>query len=706
MHRWFTIVGLAVLVAAQPSAGAADDAAGDADPYLWLEDIGSDRAVAWVEARNAECTAALGRGERFRELERRIRAILDSKEKIPAIRKIGDRCYNFWRDADHPKGVWRRTSLEEYGRPEPAWETVLDVDALATAESEDWVWQDVTVLEPAGDRCLIALSRGGADAHVVREFDLTGLHFVPDGFVLPEAKSSVSWVTRNSILVATDFESGSTTTSGNPRSVREWRRGTPLNAAEPIFEGSVDDVGVTGRHDATPGFERDVIVRETGYFTSEVFLRRNELVAVPKPADATATLHREWLLLALRSPWELGERTFPAGSLLAVDLERHLAGTGAIHVIFAPSETSSFVSVAGTRNRLLLTILDNVSSCVFSLHFDGNDWRRTPVPGVPDFGTATVAPLDPFEDDCYLLTTASSLHPATLSLGAIDSDAGPRRLKQTPAFFDAERLRVDQHFATSLDGTQIPYFQVGPAHLPLDGSTPTLLYGYGGFEIPVLPDYIPIAGVSWLERGRSYVIANIRGGGEFGPAWHQAAVKSGRHRAYEDFIAVAEDLIARKVTSPARLGIRGGSNGGLLMGNMYVMRPDLFGAVVCQMPLLDMRRYHLLLAGSSWIEEYGNPDAPEDWASLKTFSPYHLVSRDGTYPPILITTSTRDDRVHPAHARKMVARLREFGKPVQSYENTSGGHLGAADNRQKAFMDALGYTFLEESLVQDPRDGR
>ena len=706
MHRWFIIVTLAVLVTEHPWAWAANDATGDGDPYLWLEDVGSDRAMAWVEARNAECSDALARGERFHELERRIRAILDSKEKIPAIRKIGDWCYNFWRDADHPKGVWRRTSLEDFARPQPTWETVLDVDALATAESEDWVWQDVTVLEPAGDRCLIALSRGGADAHVVREFDLAGLRFVPDGFVLPEAKSSVSWVTRDVILVATDFGAGSTTTSGNPRIVREWRRETPLNAAQTIYAGMSDDLGVTGRHDATPGFERDVIVRETGFFTSEVFIRRNELAPVPKPADATATLHREWLLLALRSPWDVGGRTFAAGSLLAVDLERHLAGTGDFHVIFAPTEMSSFVSVAGTRDRLLLTVLDNVSSRVFSLCFDGNAWHRTPVPGVPDFGMATVVPLDPLADDRYLLTTASSLHPATLSLGSVDGDAGPRQLKQTPEFFDAARLRVDQHFATSRDGTRIPYFQVGPDHVPVDGSTPTLLYGYGGFEIPVLPDYIPIAGVSWLEHGRVYVIANIRGGGEFGPTWHQAAVRSGRHRAYEDFIAVAEDLIARKVTSPSRLGIRGGSNGGLLVGNMYAMRPDLFGAVVCQMPLLDMRRYHLLLAGSSWIDEYGNPDKPEDWAFLQTFSPYHLVSRDGAYPPILVTTSTRDDRVHPGHARKMVARLREFGKPVHSYENTSGGHLGAADNRQKAFMDALGYTFLEESLAGVPRDGR
>jgi prolyl oligopeptidase len=703
-HRWLTVVTLAVIATGWTAPCGANQA--DDDPYRWLEDVGADRSRAWVDERNAECTSTLARGERFQELERRILGILNSKDKIPAVRKIGDQFYNFWRDATHPKGVWRRTSLEEFCKPEPAWETVLDVDALATAESEDWVWHDATVLEPAADRCLIEISRGGSDAHVVREFDLVRREFVPGGFSLPEAKTTVSWRTRDCILVATDFGPGSTTTSGYPRTVREWRRGTPLASAEMVYEGSIEDMSVAGRHDATPGFERDVIGRETGFFTSEVFLRRDGLIRIQKPADATATLHREWLLLALRSPWAAGGREFPAGTLLAVDLDRHLAGTGEFHVIFTPTETSSLVSVAGTRHRLLLSILDNVSSRVFSLSFHGDEWHRDPLPGVPDFGTATALPLDPLEDDRYLLTTASSLQPATLSLGSADALAAPRQLKQTPAFFNATDLSVGQHFAISRDGTRIPYFQVGPKHLPLDGSTPTLLYGYGGFEIPVLPDYIPIAGASWLERERVYVIANIRGGGEFGPAWHQAATKSGRHRAYEDFIAVAEDLIARKVTSAPRLGIRGGSNGGLLVGNMYAMRPDLFGAVVCQMPLLDMRRYHLLLAGSSWVEEYGNPDSPEDWAFLRTFSPYHLVSRDRSYPPILITTSTRDDRVHPGHARKMTARLREFGKIVHSYENTTGGHLGAADNRQKAFMDALGYTFLEEALTRAPGDTR
>jgi prolyl oligopeptidase len=669
------------------------------DPHIWLEEVAGEKPLAWVRERNSRCVAALGETPDFKTLESRILSILDSKEKIPFVTKIGDRYYNFWRDGEHPKGVWRRTTLDEYRKPQPAWETVLDVDALAKAEGENWVWHGATVLEPEDRLCLVSLSRGGADADVVREFDLETKAFVTGGFTLPEAKSRIAWRGRDSLFVATDFGPESLTTSGYPRTVRAWDRGTDLAAAPLVYEGRADDMAVGAFHDPTPGFDRDFVSRQITFWTNELFLWRDgKLVKIEKPDDANASVHREWLLVELRSPWTVGGTTHPAGSLLAANFEKFLAGDRTLDVLFAPTPRTSLVAFAGTRNHLLLTTLDNVRSRIEVLAFRDGAWRREPLPGVPEAGTASASPVDDIESDDYLLVTSSPLTPSTLALGTAGDGREPERLKASPTFFETNGLRVEQHEAVSKDGTRIPYFQIGRKLLPADGSTPTLLYGYGGFEIPLVPGYDPVSGAAWLEKGHVLVIANIRGGGEFGPAWHQAALKEKRPRAYEDFIAVAEDLIARKVTSPAHLGIKGGSNGGLLMGNMYTLRPDLFGAVVCQVPLLDMRRFNKLLAGASWMGEYGDPDKPEEWAFIRGFSPYHNVAKDREHPPILITTSTRDDRVHPGHARKMTALLESLGKDVLSYENIEGGHGGAADNRQKAFMDALGWTFLERKL--------
>ena len=681
-----------------PEIHAAEINATPADPHLWLEDVAGEKPLAWARERNAESVKALAESEEFRSLESRILSILDSKERIPMVTKIGERFYNFWRDAAHPKGLWRRTTLAEYKKPDPAWETVIDLDALAADEKENWVWHGAMVLEPADQVCLVSLSRGGADADVVREFDLERKAFVTDGFTLPEAKSRVAWRNENSLFVATDFGPGSLTTSGYPRTVREWQRGTPLAAAPLVFEGQPEDMSVTGYRDLTPGFERDFVVRQKTFYTSDFFLRRDgRLIKVEKPDDANASVHREWLLVELRSDWEAGGTKYKAGSLLAADLEKFLVGDRTLNVLFEPTPRTSLVGFSSTKNHVIITTLDNVRNRLFTLAFRDGRWQREPLPGVPEIGTGNALPVDDLESDDFFLITSSSLEPSTLALGTIGGPV-PERLKQAPAFFNAAGLTVSQHEAVSKDGTRVPYFQIAPENLPLDGTTPTLLYGYGGFEIPLLPGYDPVAGVAWLEQKNVYVIANIRGGGEFGPAWHQAALKEKRPRAYEDFIAVAEDLIARKITSPKHLGVKGGSNGGLLVGNMYTLRPDLFGAVVCQVPLLDMRRYHTLLAGASWMGEYGNPDSPEEWKSIRGFSPYHNVDRGRAYPPLLITTSTRDDRVHPGHARKMTARLVEYGKEVLYYENIEGGHGGAADNKQRAFMDALGWTFLEQQV--------
>jgi prolyl oligopeptidase len=671
------------------------------DPYLWLEEVEGEKPLAWARQQNAESVAELADSEQFRELRDRLLAILDSDDKIPYVSKIGDLYYNFWRDEENPRGLWRRTSLEEFRKSEPNWEVVLDLDALAREEDENWVWHGASVLRPEDRRCIVALSRGGADADVKREFDLQTKQFVEGGFVLPEAKSQVSWRDVDSVLVGTDFGPGSMTTSGYPRIVKEWNRGTPLEEAVTVFEGQEQDMIVVGYRDLTPGFERDFVVRKPTFWTSETFLRRDgRLVRIEVPDDAKMSVHREWLLVELRSDWEVGDTTYAAGSLLAVDFEGFLEGQRDFDVLFQPTERKSLAGYSTTRNFLILNELDNVRNRLYTLALpteENASWTRSPLPGVPDQVTADTSAVDDMESDDYFLNLDGFLTPPTLAMGT--AGQGPATtLKTSPEFFNAEGLKVTQHEATSQDGTRIPYFQVARSDMQLDGTHRTLLYGYGGFEIPLVPGYNPMVGVGWLEPGGVYVVANIRGGGEFGPKWHQAALKANRHKAYEDFIAVAEDLVQRQVTRSEHLGIMGGSNGGLLMGNMLTMRPDLFGAIVCQVPLLDMRRYHTLLAGASWMAEYGNPDLPEEWEFIKNFSAYHNVQEGISYPRTLFTTSTRDDRVHPGHARKMVAKMKDQGHDVLYYENIEGGHGGAANNQQRAFMRALAYTFLWKQL--------
>ena len=668
------------------------------DPHLWLEEVTGDKALAWVKERNAESTAALTENDAFRTLHHRLLQILDSDARIPFVSKAGNYYYNFWRDATHTRGVWRRTTLEEYRQDTPQWELVLDLDALAAAEKENWVWKGSHFLPPSYDRCLLSLSRGGADATVTREFDVTKKVFVADGFVLPEAKSQVSWRDLDSVFVATDFGPGSLTRSGYPRVVKEWRRGTAVGDAVQVFAGQLNDVSVGAFRTKTPGYERDWIARSVTFWTHELFLRRDgTLLKIEKPADARAFSARDLLYIELRTPWTVGGQTWPAGALLVADLERFLQGERQFDMLFEPGERTSLAGVTPARHHLLLNELDNVRNRLYVLTRAEGTWRRVELPGAPQFSAVHATPVDPDTSDDYFMTVTDYLTPTSLYVGTLG--AGPaEKLKAGPAFFNTDGLAVSQHEAVSADGTRIPYFQVARHDLARNGRNPTLLYGYGGFEVALLPGYQAVTGAAWLEAGGVYVVANIRGGGEFGPRWHQAALQKNRHKAYEDFIAVAEDLIRQQVTAPAHLGIMGGSNGGLLMGNMLTRRPDLFGAIVCQAPLLDMQRYPQLLAGASWKAEYGDPALPEEWSFIRTFSPYHNVRPDVHYPPTLCTTSTRDDRVHPGHARKMVARMQDQKHDVLYYENIEGGHSGAADNKQAAFMSALAYTFLWQQL--------
>ena len=669
----------------------------DTDPYLWLEDIDGSRALDWVHQQNAVTTKALEAAPDYAAIHDRLLSIYDSQARIPYVTKLGGDYYNFWRDATHVRGVWRRTSLAEYRKPEPKWETVLDLDQLAADEHQNWVWKGASCLYPHDRRCLISLSRGGGDAVVVREFDTVDRAFVKDGFVLPEAKSDVAWRNHDSLYVGTDFGPGSLTDSGYPRIVKRWQRGTPLAAATTVFEGEAGDVSVQAYVDDEPGHHREFIRRAMTFYTSQNYLvEGGKLFRLDLPDDAEPSTFHDQLLITLRSDWTIGGRSWPGGSLLAIGLVEFLEGGRDFAALFTPSAQTSLAGVSATRHHLIVETLDKVRSRLFVMTPDGNGWQRSTLP-VPDYGAVSASGVDPDHNDDYFLHVTDFLTPTSLYLGRI-GDAQRELLKQLPAFFNAQGLEISQHEALSKDGTRVPYFQVARKGLKLDGSHPTLLYGYGGFEISMTPAYSASVGSGWLERGGVYVLANIRGGGEFGPAWHQAAVKEHRQRAYDDFIAVAEDLIARKITSPKHLGIQGGSNGGLLMGVMLTERPDLFGAVVCQVPLLDMRRYNKLLAGASWMGEYGDPDLPEDWAYIRRYSPYQNVEKDRQYPRVLFMTSTRDDRVHPGHARKMAAKMEAQGHDVLYYENTEGGHGGAANNAQMARMGALAYTFLWEQL--------
>ncbi|WP_326544668.1 prolyl oligopeptidase family serine peptidase [Mycobacterium sp. 2-64] len=701
------------------------------DPYLWLEDVTGDEALDWVRARN-EPTLARFRDTDFERMRTEALEVLDTDARIPYVVRRGEYLYNFWRDAANPRGLWRRTTLDSYRTDTPEWDVLIDVDELGRADGEKWVWAGAAVIYPEYTRALVSLSRGGSDASIVREFDMLTREFVTDGFELPEAKSQVSWEDPDTVLVGTDFGPDTLTDSGYPRAVKRWRRGTPLAEAETVFEGARSDVNVAASASRIPGYERTLIGRALDFWNEELYeLRGPELIRIDTPTDASVSLHREWLLVELRSDWFFGGTTYGAGSLLAADYEEFLGGTAQLQVVFEPDEHTALNHYAWTRDRLVIVSLVDVASRVEivtpsrpsgddplrpapprlrSSRASGDDplrpapprlrssrasWRREPVAGIPAATNTVVVSADDTGDEFFLDSSGFDT-PSRLMRGT--DDEALEQLKSAPAFFDAENISVTQNFVKSKDGTPIPYFVVRPAGPASDGPAPTLLYGYGGFESSNTPGYSGVLGRLWLARGGTYVLANIRGGGEYGPEWHTQAIREGRHKVAEDFAAVATDLVDRGITRVEQLGAQGGSNGGLLMGIMLTQYPEKFGALVCSVPLLDMKRYHLLLAGASWVAEYGDPDNPDDWKFIAEYSPYQNISATRRYPPVLMTTSTRDDRVHPGHARKMTAALEAAGHPVFYYENIEGGHAGAADNEQVAFKSALTYSFLWQML--------
>ena len=670
----------------------------DHDPYLWLEEVHDAKAMAWVEARNAETAATLQVGEDHDALRARLLEAFESDARIPFGTLRDSFVYNLWQDGTNPRGLWRRTPVAAFAAGKPEWKTLLDLDALGAAEDENWVFKGAACAPDGSTRCLLSLSRGGADAVVLREFDIATLQFVADGFMLPEAKGGGAWLDEDTLLVQSDFGPGTMTDSGYARTARRWHRGQTIDEAETVVEVPTSDVGVFPAVIRTPEGSYSLLVRAVDFFSYEHMLLTDEgaqRLPLPRRVSVEAILN-EALIVRLREDWRLGDETYASGELLAVPLEGLLAGAPQATRLLSPAPRTTIDTVTRSGNHLLIHMLDNVTSQLFSLTPVEDGWQQREI-GITPLGSVTRITSDAFSEH-WFFAYEDFITPVTLF--SAQGHSAPRAVMQQPGFFDASGLTVHQLEATSADGTRVPYFLIGREDARSDGEAPVLLYAYGGFEVSLTPGYSAARGIGWLETGGTLVVANIRGGGEFGPAWHQSALQENRMRAYEDFAAVAEDLIERGITRPSRLGIMGGSNGGLLVGAAVTQRPDLYGAVVSLVPLLDMRRYHLLLAGASWMAEYGNPDDPEQWAWISRYSPYQNIDPKADYPSMLLTTSTRDDRVHPGHARKMVARLREYDHPVHYFENIEGGHAGAATPEHTAKLWALVYTYLQRTLME------
>lgn len=679
-----------------PTPAVAQQAEAPDDPFLWLEEVEGDRSLEWVSSQNRATLEALSRHPEYDRLFTDALAILNSDDRIRYPSIMGDHLYNFWTDDFHERGIWRRTTWDSYLSGDPEWDVILDIDALAAIEDERWSFGGATCLAPEYRRCMVRLSRGGADATEVREFDLETATFVDDGFFVPESKNSVAWKNADELLISTDFGEGSLTTSGYPRVAKLWPRGQPLARAETLFEGEAGDVGVWVGSIETARDRFQVVFHRPSFFegTVHVLMPDGDLVALDVQPDADPMIVDDQIVVYLRTEWETGGRTYPQGAVVAMSYERFLAGERAFDVVVEPGERQTVRGVSDTRDYLLVSMLDDVRSRLWRYHREGGEWVGEEIEA-PDMGTIGVASTD-VHTNRFFFTFSSYTQPTTLYLAEEDGDV--RTVRRLPAMYEADGLIVEQHHATSADGTRVPFFIVRQEGMARDGDNPTLLYAYGGFEISQTPSYSATVGKSWLERGGVYVVANIRGGGEFGPAWHRAALKENRQRAFDDFLAVAEYLIEQGVTSPDHLGIMGGSNGGLLVGAAMTQRPDLFDAVVIQVPLLDMRRYNKLLAGASWMAEYGNPDVPEEWAYIREYSPYHNLDPDADYPRPLLYTTTRDDRVHPGHARKMAARMESMDHTVYYYENMEGGHGSGVTPEQRARMYALTYAYLLERL--------
>jgi prolyl oligopeptidase len=698
-------IALASLLALPAFAPAADD------PWQWLEDVDGARSMAWVREHNARTAQRLQALPQYAGLHRDALAALDSETRIPDVEQHGPWLYNLWQDPGHPRGLWRRATLAEFRKSEPRWETLIDIDALSKAQGKGFAFGGAVFRGSDNRRALVELAPGGGDAAEVREFDVETKAFVADGFRLPEAKSRVSWRDDDSLYVATDLGPESLTRSGYPRLIKTWRRGTPLSAATPLYAAGVDSISAAVRRiDEPGGASLDILVDELTFWTA-----RNSLLVdgrpVPLDLPPTAALagsYQGQLVIWLKADWTRDGKTWPAGAVLLATPAALQGHGGQPEAVFLPGGNAIVQGVVATRAGILLTLLDNVRGRLSRYSHDARGWHRVAVP-FPDNGSIKVATVDDDSGDA-IVEYESFLTPPSLWHVPAAPGARPRKLKSQAATFDGSRFKVTQYRAVSADGTRVPFFVVGSKRMKFDGTNPVWMFSYGGFEESLQPSYSGsyedmhgAYGKMWLERGGVFVLANIRGGGEFGPAWHTAALRANHVKAFEDFEAVAATLDALHIATPRHIGIEGRSNGGLLVASTMLRRPQLYGAVVCGNPLTDMQRFNKLLAGASWEGEYGNPDKPEDWAFISQYSPYQRVEPHRALPPVMFYSTTRDDRVHPAHARKMAARMEEMGYPVAYSENIEGGHHGPVVTEQLATRIAQTFAFLWSHVGPAPR---
>ena len=676
---------------ARPTLASPDD-----DPHLWLEDVEGAAALAWVEAQNAKTLARFALPAFAADRDALV-SIFSRPDNIPHVSRRGAHLHNFWKDEKNPRGLWRRTSLASYRGERPEWDVLLDLDALAEQEGEDWIWSGATTLPKSHDRAILRLSRGGSDAVVLREFDLHTRAFVEGGFCLAEAKSSAAWLDQDHLLLSSAFGSGMATDSGYARTVRLWRRGERVEDASTLFETTQDNMAAFAYKDLTQKDETIWFGDRPGFFDERCWVgdRTGPKTRLDLPTDTELGVFGDWLAVKRRTDWTIGGKLYPAGALFGGSLPALLRGAHDFEVLFEPAPRKALQYFFWARGRLILSILDDLRPVFEALTPAADGWSRETIEGISQIGVASIGPLDSevAESDGTLLATFEDpLSPSSLLL--IEPLKSPALLKRAPRNFSPEGLRVTRHEAVSVDGEKIPYFQVGPERET--GDAPVHLTGYGGFAVPILPYHNATIGKLWLERGGVSVTACLRGGGEFGDTWHEAGRREKKRLSHDDFAAVAADLVRRGVTRPERIAAEGGSNGGILISNMLTRYPERFGALLCTIPLIDMRRYSKLLAGASWIAEYGDPDVDADWAFLQNYSAYHMAEPGRRYPPILLATTRKDDRVHPGHARKMAAKLQAMGYEAWFYEPAAGGHGYGKDHKERAAFTALGFAFLRE----------
>jgi prolyl oligopeptidase len=677
----------------RPTIAAPDD-----DPYLWLEEIEGARALEFVERQNA-LTLETFAGASFVADRDMLAAIFDRPDNIPYVGRRGGLLYNLWKDANNPRGLWRRTTLDEFRKPKPDWEILLDVDRLAAEESQDWLLNSMSTRPGNDRRAILSLSRGGSDAVMLREFDMDAKRFVADGFTLPEAKGGVDWVDDDTLLLSSAYGEGMATTSGYARTVRLWRRGETVEQAPVVFDVPADRMSASSQVDDSGPVPRMWFVDRLDFFNLTAWLgdETGPKTKLDLPTGIWLLAYQDWFVVKLREAWTIEGKTHAPDTVLGVSLSAFLAGSRDFTVVFEPEPRRALQGFFWTAGRLVLSILDELRPLFEIWTPSAGGWKRERFEGLPGIGVVDVWRFDSHISESngdLLANVQDPLTPSSLML--IEKVGAPTVLKQAPRTFNADGLVVTQHEAISVDGERIPYVQTGPARQT--GDAPVHLTAYGGFGLAVKPYYNPALGKLWLERGGTIVEANIRGGGEFGTRWHDAGRYAGKRLAHDDFAAVAADLVKRGVTRPERIAAEGGSNGGILITNMLVRYPERFGALFCTIPLIDMRRYTRLLAGASWIAEYGDPDKPEEWAWLQTYSAYHTAKPGQKYPPILIATTRRDDRVHPGHARKMAAKLQAMGYEAYLYEPAAGGHGYGKDNKERAAFMALGLGFLREKI--------